>query len=476
LRNTRIALAVLGIVLIAGAVLWGIMSIANAPPSSPIQNTCGPAVLTDTLQGYVTEYHTPGNCSSPNGVTVEALGRVWFVEQNTSNLAVFSPASQNFTEYRLPVIDPITWSLTSTADGNLWMTDANSSAIIRFDPGSSNFTQYKLSPDSFPLQIIRGPDGAVWFSELYGHRIGRIQPDNELITEYPTPNKDAAPSGIAFDLNGTLWISMVSFNASVPNTLATLDPGKGTYHYYQMPTSIAQPEGIAVDRSGKVWFAEHGPSALGRFDPATGGLIEIATSRRSGAPTTLPYWLVEDAAGNIWFNEHYANRMARLDPLKLTLTEYDVPSRVPLYGNVSNALTIAIGPGGNLWFTELSTSRLGLVNGSVLPDISLAGPVSIDVSSSSSLRFNMTAAGNYTGVFGLEASDSEVASGTLQNFTVSFDSPVSLLSGKALVVDLNATVTLTGSPILGDYYFTFTAREPGLAASKIVVVRLVPPP
>lgn len=476
MKNTRLLFAVMGIVLIGGASVWGIMSVANGSPPSPTQSSCGPEVLTDTYSGYISEYHTPGNCSSPNGITVDALGRVWFVEQNTSKLAVFHPDRQNFTEYQLPVTEPITWSLTSTADGNIWMTDANSSEVIRFDPISSNFTQYRLNPDSFPMQIVHGPDGAVWFSELYGHRIGRIQPDNGLLSEYPTPNNDTAPSGIAFDLNGTLWISMVSFNESVPNTLATLDPGNGVYHYYEMPTPIAQPTGIAVDRSGKVWFTEHGPSLLGRFDPATGQLIEIATSKKSGASTTLPYWLVEDAAGNIWFNEHYANRIARLDPGTLTMTEYDIPSRVPSYGNISNALTIAAGPSGNLWFTELTASRLGLVNASIVPDLTVAGPVSVDVSANSTLRFNMTATGIYSGGFGLEASDSEVASGALQNFTVSFSSPVSLLNGKPLVVNFNAIVTLIGSPILGDYYFTFTAREPGLAASKIVIVRLVPPP
>jgi hypothetical protein len=84
--------------------------------------------------------------------------------------------------------------------------------------------------------------------------------------------------------------------------------------------------------------------------------------------------------------------------------------------------------------------------------------------------------GTCIGGFGLEASDSEVASGALQNFTVSFISPVSVLDGKPLVVNFNATVTLVGNPILGDYCLTFTAREPGLAASKIVIVRLVPPP
>ncbi len=314
MKLTRLVLALIGVILISGAVAYGIVSAANGTPPNTTQTACGPASLTDIGVGYVNEYKTPDNCSSPSGITVDGQGRVWFVEQNTSKLAVFYPSTQNFTEYQLPVSLPITWSLTTTLDNSIWLTDANSSQIIRFDPASQNFTQYHLASGSYPMEIVRGPDGAVWFSELYAHKIGRIQPDNGLLTEYPTPNNDTAPSGLVFDRNGTLWVSMVSFNQSVPNTLATLDLATGTYHYFEMPTPISQPTGIAVDSSGMIWFAEHGPSLIGRFDPTTGDLIQIATSAKAGVTTTLPYWMVEDPTGDIWFNEHEANRIAKTGP------------------------------------------------------------------------------------------------------------------------------------------------------------------
>ena len=475
LRPVRVVLAVIGAVLIVGAVFYGIESLANGAPPNPNQSSCGPASLTDSAASYVVEYGAPGSCPSPNGITVDNIGRVWFVEQNTSELAVFYPSWHNFTLYQLPVVQPITWSLTTTLDGSVWLTDANSSEIIRFDPTTLNFTQFKLSAVSFPLQIVRGPDGAVWFSELYGHRIGRIQLDNGMLNEYPTPNNDTAPSGIVFDSNGTLWVSMVSFNQSVPNTVATLDPANGTYHYFDMPAPISQPTGIAVDRSGNVWFAEHGPSLLGRFNPATGELVQIATSAKASTTTTLPYWLVEDNLGYIWFNEHEANRIARLDPSQMTLVEYDIPSRVPSYDNISNALTVTFG-GGSLWFTELTTGRIGMVNGSVSSDVSLSAPSSFNISTSTILHLNLTVSGRYSGVFGLEATDSEQASGAPKNFSVSFNSPVSTLSGKPATFDVEATVIVTGSPLLGSYYFTLTAREPGVAFSKISVARVVSPP
>jgi len=436
--------------------------------------SCGPTSLVNASATYPMEYVVPGNCTAPNGITVDGDGRVWFVEQNTSQLVRYDPKSGNFTEYDLPVAKPITWSLTTTLDNDVWLTDANSSEIIRFDPASLNFTQYHLAEGSFPQQIIRGPDGAVWFSELYGHRIGRIQPDNGLLTEYPTPNNDTAPSGIAFDSKGMLWVTMVSSNKSVSSTIATLDPANGTYQYYEMPIPIAQPIGIAVDSSGMVWFAENGSSLIGRFDPLTGGLIQMPTSGRQGVTTTLPYWMAEDPLGNIWFNENGANRVAELNPTRMTLVEYDIPSYVPSYGNISNAQTIAYGAGG-LWFTELSTGKIGFVNASVSPDLSVTGPDAFNVSSSTTVQLNITALGNYSGQFSLGATDAEVSGGALQNFSVSFASPAYFLSGKPVLLTVNATVTVTTSTILGDYYFTITAREPGMAASKIVEALLVPP-
>ncbi|MGA1974446.1 MAG: hypothetical protein ABSG92_02320 [Conexivisphaerales archaeon] len=476
MKRSKLLLAILGIVLIGGGFAWGILSVASGKPQVPAQSSCGPSEVTDTYAGYITEYRTPEKCASPNGITVDAQGRVWFVEQNISKLAMFDPSTQNFTEYQLPVTQPITWGMTTTVDGDIWMTDANSSSIIRFDAVTSKFTQYAVNSGSFPLEIITGPDGALWFSELYGHAIGRIQPDNGLLTQYPLSSNGTGPSGITFGLNDTLWISLVSFNQSVPNSLATLDPSNGVFRYYEVPTAIAQPTGIVVDRSGNVWFAEHGPSLLGRYDPTTGQLIEVATSRRAGASTSLPYWLVEDSSGDIWFNEHEANRIAHLDPITLTLTEYDIPSRVPSYGNISNALTIALGTGGNLWFTELSTSKIGVVNASMTPDLSVSGPASWNVSFSSALMFNLTSAGKYSGGLSFEATDSELPSGLLQSFTVSFSSPTYLLNANASAFSFNATVTIVGSPLLGDYYVTFTVRETGVASSKIVVVHLVPPP
>src|SRR5258708_2383504 len=49
--------------------------------------------------------------------------------------------------------------------------------------------------DSVPTGITVGPDGALWFTEEFKNKIGRITTDG-VITEYPIPTPDSNPADI----------------------------------------------------------------------------------------------------------------------------------------------------------------------------------------------------------------------------------------------------------------------------------------
>src|SRR5262249_37410363 len=57
--------------------------------------------------------------------------------------------------------------------------------------------------------IATGPDGNLWFTELYGNRIGRITTNGVLLAEFdcPTPNGD--PAGITTGPEGNLWFTEI---------------------------------------------------------------------------------------------------------------------------------------------------------------------------------------------------------------------------------------------------------------------------
>jgi virginiamycin B lyase len=48
------------------------------------------------------------------------------------------------------------------------------------------FTEFQLPKSSGPIDITTGPDGALWFTDGTGLRVGRITTDG-VITEFPIP-------------------------------------------------------------------------------------------------------------------------------------------------------------------------------------------------------------------------------------------------------------------------------------------------
>src|ERR1035438_1598757 len=59
--------------------------------------------------------------------------------------------------------------------------------------------------------IVAGPDGALWFSEYLGNRIGRIKTSG-AITEYPIPTSNGGPFWIAAGPDGALWFTEFNVN------------------------------------------------------------------------------------------------------------------------------------------------------------------------------------------------------------------------------------------------------------------------
>ncbi len=62
------------------------------------------------------------------------------------------------------------------------------------------------SVESSPRQIAAGPDGALWFTDLGGNKIGRITTAGK-ITEFAIPTVGSWPGGIAAGPDGALWFT-----------------------------------------------------------------------------------------------------------------------------------------------------------------------------------------------------------------------------------------------------------------------------
>lgn len=67
------------------------------------------------------------------------------------------------------------------------------------------------TPNSFPLGITAGPDGALWFTENSGNNVARLTAAG-AVTEYPLPTPESWPAGITTGPDGALWFAETDSN------------------------------------------------------------------------------------------------------------------------------------------------------------------------------------------------------------------------------------------------------------------------
>jgi virginiamycin B lyase len=439
-------------------------SLLDRPPAS-YQTRVTALNLQSTPQRskYVTEYPIHQN-SQPNAIALDSLGNAWFTLGANNSIAVLTPSNGTVREFKVPDSNSsmISWGMTvDKKKGMVWFTDLNSNAVWSFEMSRMMFTKYPLpNAGSGPYQLAQDQAGNIWFTELYGGRIGEIDMQG-LLKEYVIPTRlifgskggSVGPAGITVSGAGTVWFAEAYVGAvgSVSN---------GSFHQYPLKAA-SSPVGIALDPRGHVWITQHGASYISELDPTTNATTTFSTSTL-GVTTSLPYFIQADTKNNIWFNEHLGNAIARFSPTNHTLTEFEVPTRTGP-GNISGVLTMALDTEGHPWFTELYSGKIGTLGRAVdvRPKLlSVSDELQIPAGSSAILRLTIQDAGAGSSYL----TYSVTVKGNLFNFSFS------PLLGQGYYTS-TALIRNNGNANKGTYYVTISAVSRELVASVIVAIK-----
>jgi streptogramin lyase len=176
--------------------------------------------------------------------------------------------------------------------------------------------QYALpTARSCPEGIATGPDGALWFTEEAGQKIGRISPAG-AITEYPLPPPSGDPIPITAGPDGALWFADDTDIGSITTSGVISEYGAGT-------TAL----GIAEGSDGDLWFTEYYGSSIARM--TTDGAVT-----RYELPTNdaFPVWITAGPDGALWFTESQVNQIGRIttarEPSPNTLCRRPIVCRI----------------------------------------------------------------------------------------------------------------------------------------------------
>ena len=298
--------------------------------------------------------------SQPGQIIAGKDGNLWFNHQSTKPSAIskMTPAGA-FTQYMTQItnIGPI--GIAAGPDGNVWYTKQQG---VGFAAPGGQITERGVPGGRDSAGITAGPDGNLWFTEPIGNRVAKTTPGG-MFTEYAVPTTDSGPYGIAPGPDGNLWFTEQNGGG---NKIGRVTP-TGMFTEWPIPTASSNAWGIVKGPDGNVWFTEKDGLKIGRITP-TGTITEF-TVPSGGNPGAI----VAAPDGNLWFAETGgANAIGRITPAG-AIAEYQIPTEN------AEAQGICLGPDGNLYFTELSTNKVGRISnlmggGTVKPGLTMAGP------------------------------------------------------------------------------------------------------
>ena len=165
------------------------------------------------------------------------------------------------------------------------------------------------------------------------------------LQDYPLPRGSGAHD-VAPAADGGVW-----YTAQLAGKLGRLDPATGVVREIALGPGAA-PHGVIVGPDGAPWITDGGQNAILRVDPQTDAVTRFPLpAGRSGANLNTATF---DRAGVLWFTGQ-AGVYGRLDPRTGEVRVYDAPQGAGPYG-------ISTTPDGHVYYASLAGSYVGAID------------------------------------------------------------------------------------------------------------------
>ncbi len=227
----------------------------------------------------------------------------------------------------------------------LWFTEEFTDRIGRITTGGT-ITEFSISNGQEPEGIAEGGDGNVWFTEPGANAIGRMTPQGAAqIFPIGDGSINPDPRNITLGPDGNVW-----YTEYYDGYIGRVTPS-GTITRFQIPDYSSSPWDITAGPDGDLWFTESSANAIGRFDPRTRSFkpsLKVPTSE------CTPWGILFAPDKHIWFTERTGDKIARVGGSKIR--------ELNIGQSASYPEKLAAGSDGDLWFPESQTGDVGRIN------------------------------------------------------------------------------------------------------------------
>jgi len=219
----------------------------------------------DPATGKIDEFAVPTANSHPADLDVAPDGSIWFTEMQADQigrLIVDPTGGYTVTEYASPV----------TAAGRGWPYGivvvggsvffahprAITDCVTRFTPPASwiHITGLVHGIPDDPYELVVGPWGQVWGTERVGNAVSSYEVGTlPIVNRYVVTPANSLPTSLALDAHNYLWFTQ--WQAGQIGRLVPSVPSQKDY--YALPLPGLAPTGIAADSAGGLWVLASRP-------------------------------------------------------------------------------------------------------------------------------------------------------------------------------------------------------------------------
>jgi virginiamycin B lyase len=279
-------------------------------------------------------------------------GNVWFTDRSRPNrIGKLDPRTGEFKDYVLPDPTADGHDLSVDKQGDVWWAENRGFHLGRLNPKTGEMTRYDLGGKFGGLGSVEDSKQNVWFTAIYGNRIGRWDRATAKIKVWEPPTTNSFPYGIAIDKHDNVWIA--EFHGCKVAKFESVGEKWTEYPALTQPCSIRR---LGVDSKGTVWFGVFSSGKLAKLDPETGKVVEFNIPM----PNSAPYDVWPDPQDNIWITDGgQGGAMIKFDPKTEKFTYYPAPQ-------VTDMPKLALAREG-IWYCPRSSGNAAV--GVFYPDV-----------------------------------------------------------------------------------------------------------
>ena len=143
------------------------------------------------------------------------------------------------------------YGLALDRDGNVWFCQLSGDRLGRLEPKTGTLTDMPLERGSRPRRMATAPDGSLWVTQYGNGKLVRVDPvARKVVKKYPLPaGPDGGPYAVTVDAAGTVLANEIR-----TDTVVRLDPKTEQLRVFALPSKDVGIRKMIVDADGRLWY------------------------------------------------------------------------------------------------------------------------------------------------------------------------------------------------------------------------------